>query len=76
MLLLLMYYAKGAVLPSVCVKSSLCKYSLCSSSVQGAIFWSEDAKITGCIYIQCLSEAPSLKVLGAGTSNPYKQIFT
>lgn len=36
---------------SPCVKSPLCKYSWCSSSVPGAIFWSEDAKSPGCMEI-------------------------
>lgn len=49
------------------------KYSLCSSSVQEVKMPSEDAEVTGCVDIQCLSEAPSLTVLGARTSNPYKQ---
>lgn len=69
--------AKGAILCIIysSVKPNLCKYSLCGSSVQEAIFGSEDAEITGCVDIKCLSEAPSLKVLGARTSNPYKQKY-
>lgn len=62
---------------SPCVKSPLCKYSWCSSSVQGAIFWSEDAKTPGCMEITMFVWRTIPKgVLGARTWNPYKQRYS
>lgn len=67
--------AKGAVLHIIysSVKASLFTVYVV---LQEDIFWSEDARITECVDIQCLSEAPSLKILGASTLNLYRQKYS